>query len=163
MAYATGFPVWHWMEITQFRAADLQPEVPSESKIQHWPRKPWDMKVNMTCIGSLQYLKIKGWKIWTNRNLLDFIFETFDLKYTLVEVNPGPFVEQHVFDFRWLQRLLCVSGSYNDSDGMVDAFTIRCGWCSPNSQSWKWFSLWSFSNLGHVKWSKVFGSLDVWY
>lgn len=28
MAYATGFPVWHWMEITQFRAADLQPEVP---------------------------------------------------------------------------------------------------------------------------------------
>lgn len=29
MAYATGFPVWHWMEITQFRAADLQPEVPT--------------------------------------------------------------------------------------------------------------------------------------
>lgn len=35
MAYAAGFPVWHWMEITQFRAADLEPEVPTESKIQH--------------------------------------------------------------------------------------------------------------------------------
>ena len=125
-------------------------------------RKPWDMKVNMACIGSLRYLKIKDWKIWTNKELLALFLKLFWLEIHIGRGKPRTFVEQHVFDFRSLQRLLCVSGPYNDSDGMVDAFTIRCGWCSPNSQSWKWFSLWSFSNLHHVKWIKVFGSLDVW-
>lgn len=121
-----------------------------------------DMKVNMTWIGSLKYLKIERLKDLNKQGTSCFNFWNFWLEIHIGRGKPRTFVEQHVFDFRWLQRLLSVSGPYNDSDGMVDAFTIRCGWCSPNSQSWKWFSLWSFSNLHHVKWIKVFGSLDVW-
>ena len=116
-------------------------------------------KVNMTWIGSLQYLKIERPEDLNTPELVRLYFWNFWLE---IHINPGPLLSNIFVDFRWLQRLLCVSGPYNDSDGMVDAFTIRCGWCSPNSQSWKWFSLWSFSNLHHVKWIKVFGSLDVW-
>lgn len=62
--YGTGWRSPSFAQLT------LNPRCPPnrKSNIDQGSHGTW--KVNMTWIGSLQYLKIKGWKIWTNKELV---------------------------------------------------------------------------------------------